>query len=226
MIVRLIVPPASGGGNRACLSNGRWRANIGRGSRQPRPLYEIPIQSDERFLTVCRYVEGNAVRANLVERAEEGFRLQIIILQAIVSTRRSPESLNAARLASRVGKKAASGPYSPIHRGICRVPGDSWRSRRRVRFVASRCGAGGCGEMFWGSLNAILKKRGARGQLGLRQTRPPAQPAFLAVATLLRLRGAILEHQHVLQEEGGGANCCGRLARRRLWLRSRPVARP
>lgn len=31
----------------------------------------FPIENDEHFLTVCRYVEGNAVRANLVERAEE-----------------------------------------------------------------------------------------------------------------------------------------------------------
>jgi putative transposase len=31
----------------------------------------FPIQSDEHFLTVCRYVERNAVRANLVKRAED-----------------------------------------------------------------------------------------------------------------------------------------------------------
>lgn len=30
----------------------------------------FPIQTDEHFLTVCRYVERNALRANLVERAE------------------------------------------------------------------------------------------------------------------------------------------------------------
>jgi putative transposase len=29
------------------------------------------VQSDEHFLTVCRYVERNALRANLVERAED-----------------------------------------------------------------------------------------------------------------------------------------------------------
>uniref|UniRef100_UPI00196B8313 hypothetical protein n=1 Tax=Aquisphaera insulae TaxID=2712864 RepID=UPI00196B8313 len=31
----------------------------------------FPVQSDEHFLTVCRYVERNALRAGLVERAEE-----------------------------------------------------------------------------------------------------------------------------------------------------------
>jgi putative transposase len=31
----------------------------------------FPIQADEHFLTVCRYVERNAVRAGLAERAEE-----------------------------------------------------------------------------------------------------------------------------------------------------------
>ena len=30
-----------------------------------------PVQSDEHLLTVCRYVERNALRANLVERAED-----------------------------------------------------------------------------------------------------------------------------------------------------------
>jgi len=39
------------------------------------PLYQgrfksFPVQSDDHFLTVCRYVERNALRANLVERAE------------------------------------------------------------------------------------------------------------------------------------------------------------
>ena len=32
----------------------------------------FPVQSDEHFLTVCRYVERNALLANLVARAEDG----------------------------------------------------------------------------------------------------------------------------------------------------------
>jgi len=40
------------------------------------PLFQgrfksCPIQADDHFLTVCRYVERNALRANLVEHAEE-----------------------------------------------------------------------------------------------------------------------------------------------------------
>ena len=31
----------------------------------------FPIQDDDHFLTVCRYVERNALRANLVDRAED-----------------------------------------------------------------------------------------------------------------------------------------------------------
>ncbi len=31
----------------------------------------FPVESDDNFLTVCRYVERNALRANLVERAED-----------------------------------------------------------------------------------------------------------------------------------------------------------
>ncbi len=39
------------------------------------PLYQgrfksFPVQEDEHFLTVCRYVERNALRANLVRQAE------------------------------------------------------------------------------------------------------------------------------------------------------------
>jgi hypothetical protein len=35
------------------------------------PVKSFPVQSDEHFLTVCRYVERNALRANLVKRAEQ-----------------------------------------------------------------------------------------------------------------------------------------------------------
>ena len=31
----------------------------------------FPVQDDDHFLTVCRYIERNALRANLVERAED-----------------------------------------------------------------------------------------------------------------------------------------------------------
>ena len=31
----------------------------------------FPVQSEVHFLTVCRYVQRNALRANLVERAED-----------------------------------------------------------------------------------------------------------------------------------------------------------
>ena len=52
----------------------RWHAHydtIGEG-----PLYQgrfksFPVQTDEHFLTVCRYVEANAQRAKLVSRAEQ-----------------------------------------------------------------------------------------------------------------------------------------------------------
>jgi len=52
----------------------RWHAHyrlVGEG-----PLYQgrfksFPIQEDGHFLTVCRYVEGNALRAGLVSRAED-----------------------------------------------------------------------------------------------------------------------------------------------------------
>jgi putative transposase len=51
----------------------RWHAH--RQTAGTGPVYQgrfksFPVQSDEHFLTVARYVERNAVRANLVARAE------------------------------------------------------------------------------------------------------------------------------------------------------------
>ena len=52
----------------------RWHAQ--RHSRGSGHVYQgrfksFPVQGDEHFLSVCRYVERNALRANLVERAEK-----------------------------------------------------------------------------------------------------------------------------------------------------------
>ena len=52
----------------------RWHAHHGTastGHRYQGRYKSFPVQSDEHLLTVCRYVERNAVRANLVPRAEE-----------------------------------------------------------------------------------------------------------------------------------------------------------
>ena len=51
----------------------RWHAR--RGSHGMGHLYQgryrsFPVQTDDHFLTVCRYVERNALRARLVRRAE------------------------------------------------------------------------------------------------------------------------------------------------------------
>src|SRR5208337_3088457 len=51
----------------------RWHAQ--RHTRGSGHVYQgrfksFPVQGDEHFLTACRYVERNALRANLVERAE------------------------------------------------------------------------------------------------------------------------------------------------------------
>jgi putative transposase len=52
----------------------RWHAH--HHSEGTGPIYQgrfksFPIQQGDHFLTVCRYVERNALRANLVERAED-----------------------------------------------------------------------------------------------------------------------------------------------------------
>lgn len=51
----------------------RWHAHhhtVGTGPIYQGRFKSFPIQEDEHFLTVCRYVERNPLRANLVPRAE------------------------------------------------------------------------------------------------------------------------------------------------------------
>ncbi len=51
----------------------RWhavRGSAGSGHVYQGRFKSFPVQSDEHFLTVCRYVERNALRARLVRRAE------------------------------------------------------------------------------------------------------------------------------------------------------------
>jgi hypothetical protein len=53
----------------------RWHAHhrtAGTGHLYQGRFKSFPVQSDEHFLTVCRYVERNALRANLVGRAGVG----------------------------------------------------------------------------------------------------------------------------------------------------------
>ncbi|WP_029247746.1 transposase [Schlesneria paludicola] len=52
----------------------RWHAHresIGAGHLYQGRFKSFPVQDDEHFLTVCRYVERNPLRANLVEAAED-----------------------------------------------------------------------------------------------------------------------------------------------------------
>lgn len=52
----------------------RWHAHrhsTGSGHVYQGRFKSFPVQEEEYFLTVCRYVERNALRANLVQRAED-----------------------------------------------------------------------------------------------------------------------------------------------------------
>jgi putative transposase len=52
----------------------RWHAHrhsTGSGHVYQGRFKSFPVQDEEYFLTVCRYVERNALRANLVQRAED-----------------------------------------------------------------------------------------------------------------------------------------------------------
>lgn len=52
----------------------RWHAHhhsVGRGPIYRGRFKSFPVQEGDHFLTLCRYVERNPLRANLVERAED-----------------------------------------------------------------------------------------------------------------------------------------------------------
>jgi len=52
----------------------RWHAShgtVGTGHLYQGRFKSFPVQEDEHFLTVCRYVERNALRSNLVSQAED-----------------------------------------------------------------------------------------------------------------------------------------------------------
>src|SRR3989304_5491880 len=52
----------------------RWHAHrhtTGTGHLYQGRFKSFPVQTDEHFLMLCRYVERNPLRANLVERAEQ-----------------------------------------------------------------------------------------------------------------------------------------------------------
>ena len=47
------------------------RHSTGKGHLYQGRFKSFPIQDDEHFLVVCRYVERNALRAGLVDHAEQ-----------------------------------------------------------------------------------------------------------------------------------------------------------
>ena len=57
-----------------CTHAQRWHAShgtSGTGAIYQGRYKAIPVKTDRHFITVCRYVERNALRAGLVERAEQ-----------------------------------------------------------------------------------------------------------------------------------------------------------
>jgi len=76
----LVVWPATSGALSAYLQwltvthVRRWHAHhhtVGTGPIYQGRFKSFPVQEDDHFLTLCRYVERNPLRADLVQRAEE-----------------------------------------------------------------------------------------------------------------------------------------------------------
>jgi putative transposase len=71
----------------------RWHAQhgtSGSGHLYQGRFKSFPVQSDEHFLTVCRFVERNALRAGLVQRAEEWNWCSLRVRNARSETDRPP----------------------------------------------------------------------------------------------------------------------------------------
>jgi hypothetical protein len=60
----------------------RWHAHhktAWTGPLYQKSLKSLPVQKDDHFLTVARYVERNALRAKFVERAEDWPVVQLVV---------------------------------------------------------------------------------------------------------------------------------------------------
>ena len=104
----------------------RWHAF--HGTTGTGPLYQgrfksFPVETDDHFFTVCRYVERNALRANLVGRG-------VVALVQLVAM--------AKRALRRATARLAPGSATPVAGGTSIVP----RRRRSCK----PCEARSCGE--------------------------------------------------------------------------------
>ena len=105
------------------------------------PLYQgrfksFPIQADDHLLTVLRYVERNALRANLVERADG-----VALVEPLASRARRGGRASGRRAAGLAAGLAAAGAVAGDRGGvggpaaIGRAWGPVWR---RVMAIANR----------------------------------------------------------------------------------------
>ncbi len=117
----------------------RWHAHrrsTGSGHVYQGRFKSFPVEGDDHFHTVCRYVERNALRANLVRRAEDwrwcslhrwcsGSGAEKALLAAWHLPRRPGwvEHVNAAHTAAELAALRRC-----VTRG-CPYGGDSWRKR-------------------------------------------------------------------------------------------------
>ena len=93
----------------------------GQGDVDQGRLKRFPVQDDEHFLLVCRYVERNALRAGLVRRAEDWTWGSLN--RWLEEPEREPRLLStwpidrSRRWAERVNKPRNSRPFAPASTG-------------------------------------------------------------------------------------------------------------
>ena len=140
----------------------RWHVahgTVGRGHLYQGRFKSFPVQEDEHFLTVCRYVERNALSARVVRRAEDwrwgslwARRSGTPVLQSLLSDWPVERPADWLRLVNQpMTEKEARGPADVGCRD--RPYGDEdWQQKQVKRLgLLHTCGAKGVRQRLRGS---------------------------------------------------------------------------
>lgn len=125
----------------------RWHAHyhdVGQGHLYQGRFKSFPVEADEHYLTLCRYVERNALRANLVRRAEEWRWCSLSRRQEKAASWRPPLSAGPlpwpAGWLAHVNEPQSEAELEALRR--CVERGQPFGSERWTKRTAERLGLG------------------------------------------------------------------------------------
>ena len=136
----LVLAPEKDGGLSAFMAwltmthTQRWhthRGSVGSGHLYQGRFKSFPIQADDHFITVCRYVERNPLRAGLVQRAQDWQ------WSSLGRREHEPEGVKPEGVRSPIGKAPDPfNPGTPPRKAPGPVPGLSpWPVPRPVKWL-------------------------------------------------------------------------------------------